>query len=319
MNLKAWIPLAVAIVLGLIAARMAMNVVSTQPDPKANVATNLTSIVVATGDVTPGSILTEQHLKLGKVESNDVPTGAFMSAQPLVGRVVKVALSPNQALLPSMLADNGAGIGVATTLPEGMRAITVDINDVSGVAGFIQPTCRVDVVGTIQNEGKPLAKTVLENIMVLAVGSRTGAPTPPEPGQPVEQARTVTLLCTPEQAEKLELATSSTRIRLVLRNGTDKTTSAGEGITIADLKGGTQQDHTDIFAPTNVSNDPSATEIKPRAISQSRPSKQQWQVEIIKGGQTTTQTFEFEPRKQPQDQNETKAPVDSITSGFEQN
>jgi pilus assembly protein CpaB len=236
MNWKAFVPLAIAIVLGLIAARLAMNVVSFTPAPSETVATNLTPIVVATGDIEPGTILTEMHLKLGKVENDNVPNGAYTAPEQLLNKVTKVALTANQPVLPTLLAGDGAGVGVGATLPEGMRAITVDINDVSGVAGFIQPSCSVDIVGTIQTDGKSVAMTILENIRVLAVGSRTG-PTPPpaEPGQPVEQAKTVTLLCSPEQAEKLELAASSTRIRLVLRNGRDESTSETRGVTIADL------------------------------------------------------------------------------------
>lgn len=236
MNWKAFVPLAVAIVLGLIAARLAMNVVSFTPTATEVVATNLTPIVVATGDIPPGTILTEMHLKLGKVENNNIPNGAFTAPGQLINKVTKVSLAANQPVLPALLAEDGSGVGVGATLPEGMRAITVDINDVSGVAGFIQPSCSVDIVGTIQSEGRSVAMTILENIRVLAVGSRTG-PTAPaaEPGQPVEQAKTVTLLCTPAQAEKLELASSSTRIRLVLRNGRDETLSDTRGVTIADL------------------------------------------------------------------------------------
>jgi len=316
MNWKAWLPLAAAIVLGLIAARMAMSVISSQPAEQQSTA-HLTPIVVAAGEIDPGTTLTAEHLKLGKVDAADMPIGAFLTPDQLINRVTKVSLSPNQPLFASLLAEEGSGMGVGATLPKGMRAITLEINDVSGVAGFIQPTCKVDVVGTIQSDGKPLSKTVLENILVFAVGGRTGPAVPPQPGQPVEQARTITLLCTPEQAEKLELATSSTRVRLVLRNGKDTSTSQSDGITIAELKGNADTSG-DPFAEAgtqNTSFTPATTQ--PTSISQSPQQKQNWTVEIIKAGQQSTQTFEIQP-KAPKKQ-EPKSEFDSIFSGVDTN
>jgi Flp pilus assembly protein CpaB len=149
-------------------------------------------------------------------------------------------------------------------------------------------------VGTLQDNGKSVAKTVLENIMVLAVGSRTGPAQPVEPGQPVEQARTVTLLCTPEQAEKLELATASTRVRLVLRNGEDKSTLSTDGVTLADLRGKSQG--TDIFSDseaTLTSDENPATQ----PVAELPGEKKQWTVEIIRAGAQSTQVFELENSK----------------------
>jgi pilus assembly protein CpaB len=300
MNWKAYIPLAVAIVMGLLAARMAMNLVSGQPEV-VQVATNLTPIVVAAGEIEPGTVLTEQHLRLGKVDAADVPAGAFTMPGQVVNKVVKVGLTPGQPILPSLLAAEGSGTGVSVMLPKGFRAITLEINDVSGVAGFIQPSCKVDVVGTIQADGKPLAKTILESIPVFAVGGRTGPAQPPQPGQPIEQARTITLLCTPEQAEKLELATSSTRIRLVLRNGQDTGTSDSDGITIAELKGHSRGDGSDPFGeagPHNASDPTTRPSADPKGVHpvadvHQQPAKQPWTIEVIRGGVQSTQVFEI--------------------------
>ena len=310
MNWKAFVPLAVAIVLGLVAARVAMNIVSERPAEIAPVATNLTPIVMATGDIPPGTLLSEQHLKMGKVESTNIPVGAFDDPGRLIGRVTKVSLAMNQPVVPTLLAESDAGMGIGATLPEGMRAITVEINDVSGVAGFIQPTCRVDVVGTLQDSGKSIAKTVLENIMVLAVGSRTGPAAPVEPGQPVEAARTITLLCTPEQAEKLELATASTRVRLVLRNGEDKSTVETNGVTIADLGG--NSDRRDPFeGPDATLTSDTTPATQPTAgIS---PARSGWTIEIIRAGVQSTQTFPDEERKPLVET--PRQPIGPVTSG----
>lgn len=314
MNWKAWLPLGIAIVLGLLAARVAMNLVSERQSVVIPAETHLTPVAMAAGDLPAGTRLTEQHIKMGKVESSNVPAGAFTDPQSLVGRVTKIALSTNQPIVPGILAEKEAGIGIGATLPEGMRAITVEINDVSGVAGFIQPTCRVDVVGTLQDNGKSIAKTVLENIQVLAVGSRTGPAQPAEPGQPVEPARTITLLCTPEQAEKLELASSSTRIRLVLRNGEDKTTLNTPGVTLADLKG--KSNNSDPFAASGVTltSDTLPTTLP---VAQLTAPKRQWTVEIIRAGASSKQTIEIDTKNNETETTGKQTPFGPVTGGVE--
>lgn len=297
MNWKAWMPLAVAIVLGLIAAKLALEVVTAGP-AKVEVAANLSPMVVAVSEVEPGVMLTEQHLRIGRVEGADRPVGAFDQVAQVVGRVTKVALTPNQPILPSVLADEKSTAGKGAVLPAGMRAITVDINPVSGVAGFIQPKSRVDIVATLQSDGKPLAKTVLENIEVFAVGGRTVDTPPAEKGaQPEQPANTITLLVTPEQGEKLELATSSSRVRMVLRNSSDQSTSMSDGVTIADLKG--EKSHSaDPFAPvSDPGNAIAAAPTQQASHTTPAPRKDQWTVEIIRAGQTSQQTFEVEAPK----------------------
>lgn len=300
MNWKSWMPLAVAIVLGLIAAKMALEVVTAGPT-QVEVAANLSPMVVAVGEVEPGVQLNESHLRIGRVEGADRPVGAFDSVAQVVGRVAKVALTPNQPILPSLLADEKSTAGKGAVLPEGMRAITVEINSVSGVAGFIQPKSRVDIVATLQSEGKPLAKTVLENIEVFAVGSRTIDTPPAEKGAPVEAANTVTLLVTPEQGEKLELATSSSRVRMVLRNSSDQTSSMSDGVTIADLKG-EKASNNDPFQvagelPTGIAQKPLAGQTAAQSSVIAPRAKDQWTVEIIRAGQTSQQVFEIETPK----------------------
>ncbi|GIW77176.1 MAG: hypothetical protein KatS3mg104_2239 [Phycisphaerae bacterium] len=314
MNWKAWLPLGIAIVLGLLAARVAMNLVSERQSGVISSEVQLTPVVMAAGDIPAGTCLTEKHIKMGKVESSNVPVGAFTDPQSLIGRVTKITLSMNQPIVPGILAEKEAGVGIGATLPEGMRAITVEINDVSGVAGFIQPTCRVDVVGTLQDNGKSIAKTILENIQVLAVGSRTGPEQPVEQGQPVEPARTITLLCTPEQAEKLELASSSTRVRLVLRNGEDKTTLNTPGVTLADLKGKSDDNDPFVLPEVTLTSGSLPTTLP---VAQQTGQKRQWTVEIIRAGTTSKQTFEIEPRTSDSETVNTQTPFGPVTGGVE--
>ncbi len=302
MNWKAWTPLAVAIVLGLLAARLAMEVVGTGV-PAAQHAANFVPMVVAARDIEPGTTLQPTDLVMGKADRDMVPTGSFTDISAVANRVTKFTVARGQPLLPTVLAEEGAGYGVAATLPEGMRAITLEINDVSGVAGFITPQSKVDVVATLQSDGKPTAKTLLEGITVLACGGRTN------PGAPAtEPARTVTLLVKPDQAERLELAVSTSRVRLVLRNGRDKSRSETDGITLADLKGESDASGvgTDPFVATatvtSLTTQPSGT---PQAAPAS--GKANWTVEIIRAGQTSTQTFEMPAQKPEAPAREPKA------------
>lgn len=301
MNWKAWTPLAVAIVLGLLAARLAMEVVGSGV-PAEQQAANFTAVVVATRDIEPGTMLQPTDIQMGKADNEMVPTGAFTDLGAALNRVTKFAVVRGQPIIPTVLADDGAGYGVAATLPEGMRAITLEINAVSGVAGFITPQSKVDVVATLQSDGKPTAKTLLEGITVLACGQRTNPAAPA-----TEPASTVTLLVKPDQAERIELAISTSRVRLLLRNGRDKTKSETAGITLADLKG-TSDDSTfgaDPFANGVAVSSPSTLPSDSSNTSRPMASKQNWTVEIIRAGQVTTQTFEMPaqkpaPRPQPE-------------------
>ena len=304
MNWKAWTPLAVAIVLGLIAARLAMNVVTIPGDASVSHDTPMADIVVTTKDVPAGATLGVLDLKLAKIDAASVPVGAFTDVNAAMAKVARIALTPGQPILPSVLTEEGAGYGISATLPPGYRAITLEINDVSGVAGFITPKSRVDIVTTIQIDGKPTAKTLLESIEVLACGTRT------DPNAPAaEAAKTVTLLVTPEDAERIELIVSSSRVRLILRNGRDKGRLNSDGITLAELKSGKSDEKsapvqnavstgTDPFAtPMNTSNTGPTTQ----------PAKTNWTVEIIKAGQQSTQQFEVPvapPQEKPADKQE---------------
>ena len=288
MKLKAIAPLLVAIVFGLLAARLAMKVVNT--GTKIIETTHLTSIVVAAHDMEPGTTLIDTDMTLGKVDEATIPSGAYIATSGPMNRVTKIAIVKGQAILPNVLADDGAGYGVAATLPQGMRAITVDINDTTGVAGFIQPQSRVDVVTTIQADGKPITKTLLESVMVLAVGSRTNPNAVVDPQQ--QQSHTVTLLVKPKDAEKLELASTTSRVRLLLRNGRDTGEVDNAGVTLADLKGDSGADP---FAAAPAAAIPAADVA---TTQPAEPTHTSWTVEIIKAGQPSSQTFDIPVEKQ---------------------
>jgi pilus assembly protein CpaB len=151
-----------------------------------------------------------------------VPAGAFTSPGDLVGRGVIVPVSENEILLTSKLASSESGAGLPSMIPDGMRAVSVKVNDVVAVAGFVVPGTRVDVLltghpGTQGGPADVTTTTVLQNVQVLAAGQKMQR----DPNGQPQNVPVITLLVSPEDAQKLTLATQEGRIQLALRNPLD--------------------------------------------------------------------------------------------------
>jgi pilus assembly protein CpaB len=197
-----------------------------------------TRVVVAASDLKLGSVLREDDL--GTVEfEGSLPEGAVLTKQEAIGRGVISDLYKGEPILESRLAAPGAGGGLAATIPPGMRACAIKVDEVVGVAGFVTPGMRVDVLisGTPPESANtsegPRVKTLLQNIEVLSAGTdiqKEGE------GKP-QQVQVVNLLVTPEQAEDLSLANSQTKIQLVLRNPLDTQIAQPPGTAVASLYG----------------------------------------------------------------------------------
>src|SRR6202030_1199301 len=153
--------------------------------------------------------------------------------EDLKGRGVITPIYAKEPLIDSRLAPKGAGGGLASMIPAGMRAVAVRVNEVVGVAGFVVPGMRVDIwiagnpPGAQSNAGM-VARTLLQNIEVLSAGQNFQKDAE---GKPV-QVQVVNLLVTPEQAEILSLASNETRIQLVLRNPLDTQTAKTTGVAL---------------------------------------------------------------------------------------
>jgi pilus assembly protein CpaB len=180
------------------------------------------TVVVAAFDVPVGTRLAEKDLRLVRMPSGDLPDGYFRTTSELVGRGVVTPISRNEVVLATKVAAENAGAGLPAAIPPGMRAVTVKVNDVIGVAGFAQPGTHVDVLltGNPNRDNNPAnvtATTILQNVQVLAAGQqlRTNAE-----GKP-QSVPVITLLVSPEEAQKLALATQEGRIQLTLRNPLD--------------------------------------------------------------------------------------------------
>ncbi|HYG98778.1 MAG TPA: Flp pilus assembly protein CpaB [Terriglobales bacterium] len=184
-------------------------------------ATPTTTVVVAATDLAVGTRLEEKDLRLAKFPESDLPPGVFHSTAEAVGRGVIVPMTKNELVIISKLAGENAGAGLPALIPSGMRAVSVKVNDVISVAGFVTAGTRVDVILT-GNPGEGgnenlTTTTVLSNVQVLAAGQRLQKN---EQGEP-QQVTVITLLVTPEDAQKLTLASNEGRIQLSLRNPLD--------------------------------------------------------------------------------------------------
>jgi len=181
---------------------------------------DMTQIVVAAQNVALGSRLAEADLRLAPWPRAVPLGGSFQKISDVVGRGVVVPMIPNEPVLDSKLAAVGGGAGLTAAIPEGMRAVGVKVNDVIGVAGFVLPGSRVDVVvsGSPNKNGEvEMSKVILENVQVLAAGQNV---TSDVNGKP-QNVQVVTLVVTPEESQKLALASVDGKIQLALRNPLD--------------------------------------------------------------------------------------------------
>ena len=220
-NKRLIIALLAAITFGLVAAvSVKQYLLSAQAFNRTN------DVVVAKVAIPVGSRLIAEQLTVAQFPADVTPDGAITKIDPsLLDRVVVTGISPREPITEVKLAPVGSLGGLSSVIPEGYRAMTVKVDDVVGVSGFIMPGTLVDIVVVIQppkgtaNE-EMISKIVLQNIKVLASGQNIDKP---KNDREVERSiKAVTLQVTPEQAEKLALASSEGKLQLVMRNSVDQ-------------------------------------------------------------------------------------------------
>jgi pilus assembly protein CpaB len=192
-------------------------------------------VVVAAVNLELGAELRPEDVRILEWPAKSVPASAFGSADQVVGRGLIQSVVENEPILPSKLAAKEAGAGLPPVIPAGMRALSVRVNDVVGVAGYVLPGTRVDVVATVnptQQQPDVTSKVVLTNVLVLAAGTKIERDT--EGGKPLAVS-VVTLLVDPVEAERLTLASTEGKIQLALRNPLDKSAPVTPGIKPAAL------------------------------------------------------------------------------------
>jgi len=204
--------------------------------PKGTEPADQRDVVVAARPLSVGTTVKPADIKLAKVPSVGFPKGAFSKPEEVIDRPVVSNILIDEPILEGRLAARGSGLGLAPVIPVGMRAVTVRVNDVTGISGFVLPGMRVDILVTGRPpnaDGTTVTVTPLQNMLVLSAGT---AVQPDQRGNAIPAA-TVTLLATPDQAETLTLANNEGRIQLVLRNGSDQTIQKTEGREIGELYG----------------------------------------------------------------------------------
>ncbi len=236
MDRKLLTVLGVSLVFALVVSSIFYQLSSRTAGPKRAENEEFRDVVIATKALDIGSTVRAEDLKLQKVPTSAFPKGAFSKVEDVVDRPVMSSILIEEPVVDGRLAQRGSGAGLAPIIPVGMRAVTVRVNDVVGVAGFVLPGMRVDVLITGDPPGtsQRITRTVLQNILVLSAGKtmQTDAT-----GKPVD-APSVTVLVTPAQAEVLTLAGNTGRIQLVLRNGGDQNIEKTAGTNLTFLYGG---------------------------------------------------------------------------------
>jgi len=193
------------------------------------------TVVVAARPLAIGSQLTEKDLKLVAWPSGSLVPGAVTDMKDALNRGLLSAVMQNEPLTAGKLASLESGAGLPPAIPPGMRAMSVRVNDVIGVAGFIVPGSRVDVVVTMRRGQDSMTRTAASNVQVLAAGTRKEQGEAPRTGTQGETV--VTLMVSPGDAERIALAQSEGSIMLVLRNPLDNETVATSGVKTAGLLG----------------------------------------------------------------------------------
>lgn len=195
-----------------------------------------TRVVAAAANIKLGSILHQNDLTTVEM-AGTLPQGAILKPEDALGRGVLSDLYAGEPILDSRLAAKGSGGGLAATIPTGMRAAAVKVDEVVGVAGFVTPGMHVDVLASGNPPGVPnnnqgtVTKTLLQNIEVLSAGTDIQKDAEGKP----QQVQVVNLLVSPPQAELLSLAGNETKIQLVLRNPLDTQLSKPPETSMAQL------------------------------------------------------------------------------------
>jgi pilus assembly protein CpaB len=175
-------------------------------------------VIVAADDLQVGTKVDEHDIKIIKIPAVDLPPGAPRKRSEVLGHGVIVPISKGEFILPNRLAPENAGAGLPSLIPPGMRAVSVRVNEVVSVAGFVTPGTRVDVLLTgTPGGGEQQTTTVLQNVAVLASGHTLERTSTGE----AQNTAVITLLVSPDDAQRLTLASSEGHIQLALRNPLD--------------------------------------------------------------------------------------------------
>ena len=234
-RIRVFVVLVLALTAGGVLAFGTYNYVKNAPGRTVTMPTR--PVVVAATDLEVGAELTNDDLRIIDWPATAVPEGAIADPKDVIGRGLIIAVIKNEPMLPRKMASKEAGSGLPPAIPPGLRAVSVRVNEVIGVAGYVTPGTRVDVVATVNPTSQHqdiTSKVILTDVQVLAAGTKlekTGDRDKPVP------VTVVTLLVDPNEAERLTLASSEGKIQLALRNPLDKARPVTLGVRPALLLG----------------------------------------------------------------------------------
>ncbi|MDH3271197.1 MAG: Flp pilus assembly protein CpaB [Gemmatimonadota bacterium] len=261
---------------GLLAGYVALVYVSKEPAPlQAAVPTQ--TIVVAARDLPAGAIVRREDVETVDWPGSALPEGVATQAGEVVGRGLITEIKKNEALLDAKLAQKEAGGGMSITIPEGMRAVSVEVDEVIGVAGFVLPGTRVDVLVTVMpgnDRSRTTTRIILQNIRAIAADQKYQQDVDGEP----QYVTVVTLLVSPQQAEELTLAATEGRIQLALRNTLDSEVVDTQGRRITSLIAGGSA------AQTGTTSSSAATPVAPERTIESYEGGRRTLLKFGRGG-----------------------------------
>ena len=262
--------LTLALVLGLLAALAGYaGLKATATQVAVNTSKNFVPVVVTATDLTFGTKLDRAQLRVVRYPKESVPNGAYSSIDSVAGQTTKIFLAAREPITELKLSSRGGGLSMLVR--PGMRATSLEVNQVSGVSGFVLPGDKIDVLCTIDGHGSDedtVTKTILQNAEVLASGQKTAQ----QDNKPIT-VQAVTILVTPAGAEKLALGLSEGRLHLVLRNPEDSDTVQVASLSTPQMLAGITPSSTEAVrrAPSRVSKVSKVSKAPTTTTTETRP------------------------------------------------
>jgi len=232
-GVRAFIVVTIALVMAGVATFAVYRGIQRMPVREVEVAS--VPVVVAAKPLPVGALVGPGDIRIAAWPTKNPVAAAHAAAEEVIGRGLLTAVAENEPITELKLAPRGAGAGLAPTIPLGMRAVSVKVNEVVGVAGFLVPGTHVDVLATVSRQEDATTRTVVSNLEVLAAGTRYDQEDA-KGGKPIPTT-VVTLLATPEDAERVTLAAADGRVLLVLRNPLDIVPTSTPGVHLTALMG----------------------------------------------------------------------------------
>lgn len=279
--------LVVSLVFALVVSGLFYQILARSRSGGASTPSEMKDLVVAAKPLPVGVTIKPGDVKLIKVPAAHFPAGGVSRVEEVLDRPVVSQILQDEPVHVGRLAQRGSGLGLAPIIPPGMRAVSIRVDQVVGVSGFVLPGMRVDVLLTgspPSGEGK-VTVTVLQNIQVLSAGQ---AIEPDARGHAIN-ATTVTLLVTPQQAEILTLAANEGRVQLVLRNATDQQVAPTEGQSTLELYRRVAAGHEETEKEKEPARPARPAPPRPEPKAAAQPAPETDQIVVFRGTQKTVE------------------------------